>query len=175
MDTKSFFAGVFLAFAIFIFYTGIISQDYSSYEGRTVFSPNSEAELISFVESAQDTIDLEMYVFTSEEMARELSDAALRGVKVRIILEKRANSYNLGEIVSALKEGGAQIRWASLDYKLTHTKMMIVDGKRVFVGSTNFSSSALNQNREMAVILSGEIIEEFILEFEKDWKMGIGA
>lgn len=172
MNMRGFFAGVFFSFAIILFYFGAIGHEGGRCtEAQTLFSPNSQPEVESLVRTAKNSIELEMYVFTSEQMALELAEAARRGVEVRVILERRVNSYNMEDIVSALRESGVKVRWASLNYKLTHSKMMVVDGKRVFVGSTNFSKSALNQNREMAVVLEGEIVKEFISEFEKDWEM----
>lgn len=170
MDLRSALFGAIFAFFIFIIYLNLNSSS-CAISADAIFSPNSESRVIGLIEGAERSIELEMYVFTSEEVAGALADAVSRGVEVRVIMEQRVNSYNQKEIVWALQDGGVDVRWASFDYKLTHTKMMILDGERVFVGSTNFSNSALGNNREMAVLLEGEIVEEFVLAFRRDWNI----
>ncbi|MBI5177608.1 hypothetical protein HY995_06010 [Candidatus Micrarchaeota archaeon] len=46
-----------------------------------------------------------------------------------------------------LNSKGVQVRWASLSYTNTHVKTMVADGKRVLVGSINWSRQALSTNR----------------------------
>ncbi|MFH1447639.1 MAG: phospholipase D-like domain-containing protein [Candidatus Micrarchaeota archaeon] len=136
-----------------------------------IFSPDAEDDIIGVIRSAGETIDLEMYLFNYEPLADELIRARERGVRVRVILEPRlfGDNPNL-EMMEYLRAGGLEVRWASLEYKLTHTKAMIVDGKRVLVGSTNWSYSALKKNREYSVLIDdGGVAREFTENFELDW------
>ncbi|VVB57192.1 Cardiolipin synthase A [uncultured archaeon] len=137
---------------------------------RPLFSPGSGGDIVSMIRSARTSIDVEMYVFTDENLARELAAASARGVKVRVILEPRVSSNNLNAIAAGLQDGGVEVRWASLRYQLTHTKMMIVDGKEALVGSINFSGAAQNKNREVGVELQGPALEKLQDVFEQDWK-----
>lgn len=135
-----------------------------------VFSPGAEEEVISFIRSARESIDVEMYVFTSEDVVRELGDAVSRGVRVRVIMEPRVEDSRKERIFATLAALGAEVRWASLEYKLTHSKMVIVDGARALIGSINFSESALNYNREVGAAVEGEKVKELVALFENDWK-----
>lgn len=171
MEIRSFVSGFLLCFFILITYSQLSGFGVCDTEqAEAIFSPESEMEIIDLIRSAKESIDLQMYVFTNERLASELSDAVDRGVEVRVILEPRVNSYNLEQIVDALVAGGVRLRWASLDFKLTHSKMMIVDGKKVLVGSINFSKSAVSKNREAAVLIRGDEVSEYISVFEEDWK-----
>ncbi len=134
-----------------------------------VFSPDAEGEVVSFLRSAEKSIDIEMYVFTSENIIRELADAESRGVRVRVILEPRIEDSRKERVFALLSESGVETRWASFSYKLTHSKFVIVDGRRALVGSINFSQSALNLNREAAVSVEGENVAELSAVFEEDW------
>lgn len=139
---------------------------------QTVFSPEEGYEIIDLIDSAQESIDVEMYVFTSDEIADALKRAHDRGVKIKLILEKRVateeNPKNYNELIAY----GLEVKWASKQYKLTHAKFMIVDGKRVLVGSHNFSNAAMNDNREASVIIeNAKTISEFKDVFEKDWEI----
>lgn len=176
-EAKSFFIGFFacaliLGAAIMFLpqYGAPCANNFAGSEVEPLFSPNSEGAIMELIRSARQSIDVEMYVFTNEDIARELVLAAGRGVRVRVILEGRVNSYNLEEISSALSDGGVLVKWASPDFKLTHSKMMLVDGKRALVGSINFSKSAVGKNREAAAIIEGGTVKEYIDVFERDWE-----
>jgi len=134
-----------------------------------VFSPDSEGQVIELIRTAQKTIDIEIYTFTSEDIIRELGEAEKRGVSVRIIVEPRTEDTRKDKVVDLLLALGVDVKWASLQYKLTHSKFIIVDGKKALVGSINLSESALNKNREAAVVVEGETVKELATIFEQDW------
>lgn len=69
-----------------------------------------------------------------------------------------------------MEASGIEVRWASFEYKLTHSKMIIVDGKTALVGSINLSESALNSNREVAILVQGDEVQKLLLLFEEDWE-----
>ncbi len=134
-----------------------------------VFSPGSSDTIRALIRSSRKSIEIEMYVFTDETLVQELADAQKRGVDVRIIIEARVESSSLDTIVAALRDGGVSVRWASTQFALTHAKTMIIDGKKVLVGSINFSKAAQNKNREAAAILEGKEVASYSAIFAKDW------
>ncbi len=138
---------------------------------QPIFSPGTSSDLVSLIREAKSTIDIEMYVFTDDALARELTAASARGVSVRVILESRVDSSSLDTIANALRSGGVDTRWASTQFTLTHSKVMIIDGKKALVGSINFSRNAQNKNRETAVIIQGPALAPLISTFENDWKI----
>jgi len=156
--------------SLFVFFPSYFSYPCAV---EPVFSPNAEPEVLSFISSASETLDVEMYVFTYDKVAEALANASKRGVRVRVILEKRLddNSANQRNF-DYLRANGVDVRWASFSYKLTHSKFLVADRKRVLVGSINFSNSALNSNREAAVIFECPSVEEFVHAFETDWGKG---
>ena len=140
-----------------------------------IFSPNAQPDVIAFINSAQQTIDIEMYVFTSDDVIAALSGAQKRGVRVRVIMEPRIEDTRKQKVFDTLSALGIDVRWASLEYKLTHSKFVIVDGKKALVGSINFSMSALTLNREAAVEVEGAKVSEIISVFETDWEKATAA
>lgn len=136
-----------------------------------VFSPYAQNTIIGVIDGAEKTIDVEMYVLTSADIVEALKRAHDRGVKVRVILERNVIGGENSRSFEALKDYSIEVRWASGQFKLTHSKFMIVDGKLVLVGSHNFSNSALTLNREASVIVekSPAVIEAFRQVFEEDW------
>lgn len=137
---------------------------------QPVFSPDGGHAIIEYLDSAEKSIDIEMYVFSSRDVVEALERAKSRGVKVRIILERDVISGENNEIRRELLSKGFDVRFAGSAYKLTHSKFIIVDGKAVLVGSHNLSNSALYKNREASVIIrEAAIIRDFQGAFGTDW------
>ncbi len=136
-----------------------------------VFSPGATDEVVAFIDSSRKTLDVEMYVFSSDELLDALKRARARGVSVRVILEKRVMSEQNVYMYEQLLLSGIDVYWASENYKLTHSKFMVADSSRLLVGSHNFSDSAMEYNREASVILEGPVVAEFVRVFEEDWEL----
>jgi phosphatidylserine/phosphatidylglycerophosphate/cardiolipin synthase-like enzyme len=133
----------------------------------SVFSPYEGHEIVELIENAESKIDIEMYAFTSRDIVEALERAKMRGVEIRIILET-INPEMHDELLSK----GFDVRYATKAYKITHSKIMIVDKKKLLVGSHNFSNSALYKNREASVILTdSKTVNEFMAEYETDWAL----
>ncbi|MFN3909805.1 MAG: phospholipase D-like domain-containing protein [Candidatus Anstonellaceae archaeon] len=161
--------GFFLSFAFFYF-LGNFNKSFCLNSAQTIFSPNSKAKIIDLIKEAKNSIDLEMYILSDQDILNELEESSLRGVKIRIILEDRVDLEKLDRIANFLDQKNIELRWASLDYKLSHSKFMIIDKKKVLIGSINFSKSALTSNREAALVLEGELVKDFLNAFEIDWQ-----
>jgi phosphatidylserine/phosphatidylglycerophosphate/cardiolipin synthase-like enzyme len=139
---------------------------------ETVFSPEDGAKVITLIDGAQETIDIEIYVFSSRDVVEALMRAKERGVFVRVIIERNVIGDDNEEIFRELASKGFQARYAGKAYKLTHAKIMIIDGKTVLVGSHNLSNSALFKNREASVIIrDSPTVAEFNDAFELDWAL----
>ena len=82
-----------------------------------------------------------------------LINAAKRGVKVRVILEggekHLGNKFKkrLEKTAKKLSEAGVTVYLEKRGIT-THTKMVIVDGREVFLGSANWTYYGLNKNNE---------------------------
>ncbi|VVB67247.1 Cardiolipin synthase B [Candidatus Norongarragalina meridionalis] len=171
----AFLAGIILASAFFLLIPSAQRAFCVNSSAITpVFSPNSDGQLLSFIASAKQTLDVELYQFSYPPLLSALQDAAARGVAVRLILEPRIDA-NL-ETGAYLAAHGVSVRWASLSYANTHSKSAVADGKRVLVGSINWSRHALTLNREAAVIIDDEnVAGSFERIFESDWAAGTEA
>ncbi len=150
----------------------LISNFFLQPEIHPVFSPEDGSEIINLIKNAEDSIEIEMYVFTSRDVVDALVDAKARGVNIRIIIERSTISGSNKQIFDELAAKGFNVRYASKTYKLTHSKFMIIDNKSVLVGSHNFSNSALFKNREASVIIADHnTVSEFLSIFELDWAL----
>jgi phosphatidylserine/phosphatidylglycerophosphate/cardiolipin synthase-like enzyme len=165
-----FAAGLVIGFFLFFTFDNFANST------EVVFSPEEGSEILSFIDSAEESIDIEVYVFTSRDVIEALERAKRRGVSIRIIIEKRVIAGENNEIFRELSAKGFNVRFASPAFQLTHSKFIIVDKKAVLVGSHNLSNSALFKNREASVILSDpKAAAEFVKTFETDWKLAGGG
>jgi cardiolipin synthase len=127
------------------------------------------------ISAAQRSIHLESSYFVPDELAvRALSDAARRGVKVRIITPG-------GEIDTEFVRRASRSRWGPLleagvqiaEYQPTmfHCKVLVVDELLVSVGSTNFDNRSFRLNDEANLNLLDERFARLQIEiFDDDLK-----
>ena len=136
-----------------------------------VISPKGDAEdeIIGLIQSANQTIDVEIYIFTNSNLANALIDAKKRGIAVRVILGS-VDGGDIIDLITILEANGIEPRDATSLYKTMHSKIMIVDGKIVLIGSHNLSQSAMFSNREVSIIINDPQIASQLGEiFNSDW------
>ena len=161
-------AGLGLGFVLGLLVPGFVLEDGT----EAVFSPEEGSRIISFIDSAKESVDIEVYLLTSRDVVDALERAKRRGVRVRIILEKELIGTDNDEIFAELLSKGFDVRFASGSFQLTHSKFIIIDGKAVLVGSHNLSNSALFKNREASVIIRDQgAVSDFVGIFEHDWSV----
>lgn len=123
------------------------------------FSPEGSAEQWVYyaIDSAQSSIRLGAYSFTSREVVRRLIDAKDRGVDVAVVVDERSNvdedrSGRSRAALNSLVKAGIPTRTLAV-YQAAHDKDFVVDGRTVETGSYNFSDSAARRNSENAVVI----------------------
>ncbi len=120
--------------------------------------------LRNFIRTAKYRIDIGMYIFKvgksknngPRRVLNELIAARKRGIKVNIILENSSYSESLNEdnrrVARMLRRNKINVRFDSKK-RTTHTKIVIIDGRFAFIGSHNFTHSALTKNNEITLLL----------------------
>ena len=132
---------------------------------RLVVSPNNaKARITDFIKSAKTKLDVEAMYVAEEGVQTAIIDAKKRGVDVRVILETSSDNAQVKALFMA---SNIPVKGAGTFF--LHAKLLIVDGA-AFVGSENFSITALTKNRE----LGGFIFEAGPLamiqsQFDTDW------
>ena len=137
-----------------------------------VWSPdNARERLLQLLRSAQSAVDIQIEGFSDNEFEDTLAALARRGVRVRLLLPTLEDGDSRLRELDWIVARGVKLR--RLDQPLQHTKMVLVDGKRGWVGSQNFSSNALENNRELGIFLTDASILRRLGEvFERDWNKG---
>ncbi len=157
----------------------------SSWAGIVVqacFSPkgNCSNHIIGELQRAEREILVAVYAFTSREIAWALVRAQQRGIKVRVLLDRkfdRESKYSKG---SFLKKQGLKVRRASGLSKgnkrrgLMHQKFAVIDSRIVLTGSYNWTASAEKFNHENLLLFrdAGPLAEEYRQQFFRLWGKG---
>lgn len=128
---------------------------------------NMNNEILRNIKNAKESIFVNMYSFTSTEIACALALAKdVNKAKIKVILDRTSTggTYNMKRFLGQL---GIDVRvYSSMD-SMNHNKYVIIDEKKVILGSYNYSKAAAEQNLESAVVLEGRPIASF---YKKDFE-----
>lgn len=136
---------------------------------------DGRAPILEEIAAARESIDLEIYIVSDDEILRALEEAQGRGVAVRVMLEEHPFGGGGGqpEIFARLEEAGIAVRWGNPAFRFTHIKMMVIDDKMAIIMNQNLTSSAFATNRDFGVITNApEAVEAAAAIFAADWARG---
>lgn len=127
--------------------------------------------------SAEETVDLASAYFVPDDvMVRALVAARERGVRVRVLVPGPHIDSDLVRVSSRRLWGDllrAGVEISVYQPTMLHTKMLIVDGRMVSVGSTNFDVRSFELNDEASLNLyDAAFAERMTAVFERDWRDG---
>jgi len=135
-----------------------------------VVSPtNSRSDFLALIDSAQHGVDVEAEELQDSNVEDALVHAAQRGVTVRVVtVAAQGNDANASGR-RRLTAGGVQVR--SLESPYVHAKDLIADKRTAFIGSENISTSSLDQNREVGLLIDdASAITTLENTFSSDWQ-----
>jgi cardiolipin synthase len=125
-----------------------------------VWSPtNSSSALLALIGGAKTSLLLAQEEFEDPSLEAALQAALKRGVPVTLVQENLENKYS--STLTALKSAGAKIAvYTSSTGYYIHAKTVLADygapTAKLFVGSENFTTESLGQNRELGLIFSDQ-------------------
>jgi phosphatidylserine/phosphatidylglycerophosphate/cardiolipin synthase-like enzyme len=122
-----------------------------------VWSPtDSQSRLLALINGAKYSLDIEQEEFSDTALVNAVVAAINRGVTVRVVVED-PSSYST-EVSKVTSAGGSVVGYSSSTGFYIHAKAIVADygtsSAKVFLGSENFSSNSLNNNRELGLIIS---------------------
>lgn len=101
-----------------------------------------------------------------------LAGLAKRGLDIKIVVDDETNQ-SYPETIQFMKSRGLSVRLDESSSRTTHTKLVIVDGVIVFIGSHNWTESALTKNHEVSVLIEDEeVAREATKYFYSIWDRG---
>ncbi len=130
---------------------------------------NSRIKLYELIAQAHRDLDLYSEEVLDMGVVSRLAADARRGVRVRVIattISPQAKRLLLDS--HALVKSGT----ASSKRLYVHAKAIVVDDRLAFLGSENLSTTSLDDNRELGVILrNGPVVQRLERVFSSDWKV----
>lgn len=137
-------------------------------------SPAYFQDLLAGINAAQQSIDLEVYIYErqgiGEQISHALTQASQRGVHIRILVDGIGIDSRFEELADTLQNANIQVRifrplpwrlqhwrfavakehglsklWYLLSFlnRRNHRKMILIDEKRIWLGSVNVSQAHL--------------------------------
>lgn len=143
-------------------------ENVSNYKG-ILQSSRPQQRLISHLREARESVDLCLYLITSERLAEAVLSLIPKGVRVRLILDDGSVALQ-GSQAGRFRQRGAFVRSRKMNY-LMHHKFAIVDGRKLVSGSFNWTMQAVMGNKENVIVTKvPEIVAPFVEEFERLWQ-----
>jgi phosphatidylserine/phosphatidylglycerophosphate/cardiolipin synthase-like enzyme len=122
---------------------------------------------------AELSIDMAAYVLSDARIIEALTDAAERGVLIRLYLDKSQfaeHGPTRGGLVEALLAHPNVVARVKGEGVLMHLKAYAVDGTALRTGSGNFSRSGLaSQDNDAIFITDPAVVDAFESNFERIW------
>ncbi|QCV87218.1 cardiolipin synthase [Acidipropionibacterium jensenii] len=162
--------------------------------GVTMDYEESIERMTRLVETAQEAVDVEIYIMARDDTTRPffeaLADAVKRGVKVRVLLDHIGSRKYPGfhqllrDMTAAGIEWYLMLPFLPLQGKVrridlrNHRKLLIVDGRVAAMGSQNLIEAPYGSARnarlgrrwvDITIELTGEIVSSLEAIFIVDW------
>jgi len=153
---------------------------------------------LALIDEARESIDLQVFIWSNDESGRLLLDrimaAAKRGVRVRVLVDDyhkdcadrdtamiasmpniQLRRFNPGRVRKGLFGRTLQMstQFRQLNRRM-HNKQLIADGCWAIIGGRNignpyFGLSKKYNNRDMDLLISGEVVREIAAGFDEYW------
>lgn len=141
-----------------------------------------EQSLLTLINDSdgEETLDVAVFYLSDRHIVRALSEAAKRGVQVRVLLDPNKDAFGREKngvpnrpVAHELMQAGVAVRWCDTQGEQCHSKWMLHSGSdgnsTMVLGSTNFTRRNLhNLNLETSVVVRGPAEAE-PLEQGREW------
>lgn len=134
-----------------------------------LWSPGSQNAIVATIASAKHTLRVENEELASAAVVGALAAAAQKHVDVELLMTDDKNWHTNFD---KLKAAGVHVRtYKNAPHVLyIHAKAILVDGRRVLLGSQNFSQNSMQANRELGLTTSVKSVVQGVQgTFAKDF------
>jgi phosphatidylserine/phosphatidylglycerophosphate/cardiolipin synthase-like enzyme len=125
-----------------------------------------------FIESAQKSLLIKQFTFTSEDLIAAVIGRRNAGVDVRVMLNAarsggdRAND----ETFERFRAAGIDVQWANPKFYVSHEKSIVVDEEAALVATFNLCEKYFTLTRDYGVIThDSRNVAQIVEVFEADW------
>ena len=129
--------------------------------------------LVNAINDAKKSVEILIFRFDRMEIEKALVNAVARGVTVRALIAytNRGGERSLRALEMRLLGAGITVARTADDLVRYHAKMMIIDGRMLFLLCFNFTRLDIERSRSFAIITDDQaIVQEAITLFDADSK-----
>ena len=163
---------VLLALAPILLASAARAETAPPFEQHYAPAEDLEALDVAEIDQAGETLDIAAYVLTDVPVIEALTNAAARGVKVRLYRwrEEHAASGPIAAALAAMRAAGVAERFKTPDAPPMHLKTYCVDHRLLRFGAANFSRSGLkDQDNDLDIARGPGVCARFEADFESMW------
>ena len=138
---------------------------------KAYFSPGNDClnAIISAIDHAQSSLKICVFTISDDRITEALLQAHRRGVKIKILTDNE-KLFDLGSDIKQLAQAKIEIRTDNTKNHMHH-KFAIMDNQTVLTGSYNWTRSAAMYNHENIIVSdSKELVNDFLMQFDKLWQ-----
>jgi phosphatidylserine/phosphatidylglycerophosphate/cardiolipin synthase-like enzyme len=132
-----------------------------------IFSPGGgcQERIAEEIGSAEKTLRIQAFYFTSKPITEAVVEAKKRGVAVTVVLDKSQEKMTYGSW-RILKREGVPVYFDS-KHATANNKVILIDDDTIITGSYNFTKAAEEKNAENVVIIkhADDVFEKFEKNF----------
>jgi cardiolipin synthase len=153
------------------------------------------AAMLELIEHAEQSVNLEGYIFRDDEVGRQFADALMsaagRGVKVRLLVDWIGRMGTPHKFFTWIERGGVAVqlfnppgfrRWLGLVPR-DHRKLLVVDDRAGVTGGIGigreWKTGVLQRRRapwrDTAVLIEGDAASDMAAAFEHMWRRARGV
>ena len=131
---------------------------------------SNEYKVVNILRTCKKSLDIAIYTFTLESIAKAVIEVYNRGIPVRIICDNECEKKSTSKI-KKLASVGIVCKTDNSCYYMHH-KFAVIDNSVVVTGSFNWSSQAVNHNEENILFYENKnIAQKFTDEFNRLWNI----
>jgi len=167
----------------------------SYHNDMTIFNDVQPAfdQLIAEIEKAEKNINMEFFILHNDQTGNYfknvLIEKAKQGIEVRLLYDAWGSAFTPKSYFKDMQQNGVKVAsynplWSSfwhgsIDNRL-HRKMVIIDGKKAFIGGDNIGDEYLGKNKKIgfwkdtAISFSGDAVLSIQQVFLNDWLQASG-
>ena len=127
--------------------------------------------LVKAVQGARTSIDILIFRFDRKDIERALLNAVGRGVRVRALIAytNRGGEKNLRALEMRLLAAGVMVARTSDALLRYHGKMIIIDGRALYLLAFNFTYADMDRSRSFGIVTKDrKLVQEAAKLFEAD-------
>ena len=121
---------------------------------QTASFVDARQRLVALIDSATKTLEVAGETLSDTKIVDALVAAKTAGVAVKIVIDQATGTDAQKAAIASLKAAGVPI--VSLGKPDMHAKAIVADGKKLYVGSQNFTTNSLFSNREVGLITDAQ-------------------